>query len=378
MASLLESLLGSGTVLRPDDKRLVPTRRPLPSRPRDLLELFVTLGAQASMPALFQSCDLRQADPRQLTYVALGRWPTLEELAAIASPYEAKKHLRDLLLGEEFRRCLLWRICDAYPERQRLFYVRIPRCAGGHFLHMAGSMHPLFPPGLGRWTRQDRGDFVTALGTYLGRFDTTKTIHVASPSLAPFVQAAPAASADPILPWGAQPPRRTGDRMFVIVREPAGLILSQVNATLAGLAAGGAGQAADEWRGRLGPLPRSGDTAGWKAAGRRVLAKLAVRNPICHALGDGTARAALQACRLSDLEIVDLSRYAEWVTYTWNVEPEPAMNAAPPLLTRRDLDAADSDRLTGLVAEDLAFYEPLAARLATLPDMKVMLRGGEL
>ena len=382
MPSLIESLIGSGSVKRPDEKRLVPTRRPLPGRPRDLLELFVSLGQQASLSAIFQSCDLRQADPRHLTYIALSRWPTLAEVAAVPTPYDARKHLRDLLFSEEFRKNLLWRICDAYPERQRLLYVRIPRCAGSHFLHMAGAMHALFPPDLALWTRQERAAFIPALGSYLGRFNLTRTIHVTLPALAPFIQTPPATRDDAALPWSAVPPlRRTGDRLFTIIREPSALMLSQVNAILASLAApaeADEGSAVAQWRARLGSLPRATDTAGWKAAGRRILAGMETRNPICRALGDGTAVSATESCRYCDIEITDLSRYADWITYTWNVEPEPAINAAPPTMVMQDLDAADAGRLAALTDEDRAFYAPIATALAGMPETKITLKGSEL
>ena len=368
MPSLIESLIGGGTK-RPDEKRLVPARRPLPARPRALLELLVSLGQQASLP-------------RHLTYVVLNRWPTLAELAAVATPYEARQHLRDLLFSEEFRAGLFWRICDSYPERQRLLYVRIPRCAGDHFLHMAGTMHALFPPGLAHWTRQDRGTFIPALGSYLGRFNLTRTIQATLPALAPFIQIPPPSVGDAALPWLAcPPPRRPGDRLFTIIREPAGLILSQVNAILASVAApaqADEGEALAQWRDRLGSLPREADRAGWKAAGRRVLAGLAMRNPICSALGRGTAPSAREACRYADIEIADLRRYADWVNYTWNVEPEPATNAAAPVLTRQDLDASDAGRLADLIEEDLAFYATIAATLAGMPNTKITIKGSEI
>jgi hypothetical protein len=379
--SLIESLIGGGSVQRPDEKRLVPTRRPLPARPRDLLELFVSLGREASIPALLQSCDLRQADPRHLTYVALSRWPTRLELTQLPTPYDPRLHLRQLLLGEEFRESLIWRICDAYPERQRLLYVRIPRCAGEHILALAGSMHAMFPPALVQFKRNDHATFIPALGSYLGRFNMARTTQVTSPTLAAFTQQPAVTDLDRALPWpGGTPPRRTGDRLFTIVREPSGLILSQVNAILAALqqrqAAGDAATAG--WRSRLGALPRAEDKPGWVGVGRRVLADLTLSNPICTALGDGTAASALEACRVADVEIADLSRYADWITYTWNVEPGPATNAAPPVLTRQDLGPADLARLASLVTEDSAFYAVIAAGLAAMADTGLVLRGRAL
>jgi hypothetical protein len=378
MPSMIETLIGAG-ISRPDEKRIVPTRRPLPSRPRDLLELFVTLGEQASLPSLNESCDLRQAEPRHMTYVALNRWPNAEELAAQPTPYNPRQHLRALLLGQEFRALLIRRICDAYPERPRLLYVRIPRCAGGHFTDMAAPMHPIFPPELARWARGDHATFIRALGVYLGRFNLTRTIMLALPKAAPFVQTTAPVVADKTLPWSLNPPpRRPSDRLFAIVREPNGLILSQVNAILTGLQTAPAHPDAASWATRLGALPPPQDTPAWKVLGRKVLAELPLHNPICHALGDGTAAGALHAVRLSDIEIADLTLYTDWVKYTWDVEPEPATNVSLPLLTLEDLDAAASTALAERTAEDRLFYAPVAAALAQLGDLKTAMRGRDL
>lgn len=381
MPTMIEALIGAG-VQRPDEKRIVPTRRPLPNRPRDLFELLVSLGQQASMPAIFESSDLRQADPRHLTYIALSRWPTLDELQAQPDPYNPRNHLRTLVMGKEFRATLIRRICDAYPERPRLLHVRIPRCAGQHFTQMAGAMHAIVPPGIDQWQRGDMNTFIPALGAYLGRFNLTRTIKIDRPSLAPFTQVNPPLALDPSLPWSLDPPpRRPGDRLFTIIREPAHLILSEVNGILTALRQPRS-EAEDavtaEWRARLGALPPERNAAAWKALGRRVLAALPMTNPICSALGQGTAASALEACRLADIEIADLRLYADWVKYTWDVEPEPPPNASTPILTFQDLDAEAAGHLKHKIAEDLIFYAPINAAFEQLPELRTSIRGRDL
>lgn len=380
MPSMIETLIGAG-VQRPDEKRLVPSRRPLPNRPRDLFELFVTLGAEATIPSLFEACDLRQTDPRHITFVALNRWPTADELAEQPTPYNARPHLRSLVLGQEFRRSLIRRICDAYPERPRMLYVQIPRCAGEHFLTLANAMHAIIPDGLDRWKRGDQANFISGLGIYLARFNQTRSITWRLPVLAPFIQAAVPPQADTALPWSINPPpKRPGDRLFTIVREPTGLIFSQVNAILTRLQA----PAEDDdpssaaWRKRLVPLPAADDVLGYKALGRAVLALLTTANPICQALGDGTAASALEACRLSDIEIADLGTYHDWVKYSWDVEPEPASNTSNAILAKQDLDERSAAHLTRLTAEDCEFYAQVAAILPKPGDTRTSARGRDL
>ena len=380
MPSLIETLIGSG-IKRPDEKRILPTRRPLPSRPRDLLELFVTLGDQATMPSLFEACDLRDTDPRHITFVALNRWATAEELAEQPTPYNARHHLRSLVLGQEFRRSLIRRICDAYPERPRMLYVQIPRCAGAHFLTLANTMHAIMPDGIDRWKRGDQTIFIPRLGTYLARFNQTRSITLRLPVLAPFTQTTPPAQADTLLPWSINPPpKRPGDRLFTILREPASLIMSQVNAILTRLQAPTPGDEAaeDPWRQRLSPLPPPDDAPAWKALGRTVLASLTTADPICHALGDGTAASALEACRLADIEIADLTSYHDWVKYSWDVEPEPPSNTSSRILSREELDQTSAAHLARLTAEDSVFYAKVASGLPKPGDTKTSVRGRDL
>lgn len=380
---MIETLIGSG-IARPDEKRIVPSRRPLPTRPRDLFEVLVVLGGQASIPSIMEACDLRQTDPRHVTFITLSRWPTRQELEAQPDPYVVRPHLRSLLTGEEFRASLIRRICDAYPERPRQLYVRIPRCAGEHFIQTVQPMHAIIPDGLDRWKQNDQNRFIPALGQYLGGFNLTRTIMIVLPRMHPFVQAeAPAAtgSYDETLRWTFNPPpRRPGDRLFTIIREPTGLVLSEVNAILTALQAPPAGdsKAIGAWRTRLGKLPPATDAAAWKALGRKIIETLPLRNPICHALGDGTAEGALQASRLSDIEIADLTLYHDWIKYTWDVEPEQAINTSSPILTPDDLDQQTSERLAGMIGQDLIFYARIKTLLANLGELKNSIRGREL
>ena len=363
MPSMLESLIAGG-VRRRDEKRLLPTRRPLPTRPRDLLELFVALGATASMKSLMLSADFREAEPRSLTYIALSRWPTAEEQSAIANPYEFGPHLRALILGQEFREPLFRRICDAYPERQRLFYVRIPRCAGEHFLATTAPMHPLFDFDLTIWRRGEGQEFIAALATYLARFNTTKTIMAAIPSQFAITSASmsPSQPRAPF-PWRLNaPPYRAGDRLFAILREPRSLILSLVNAHVEQLT-----QATTK------------DSAKYlKDHARRLLRDLPQRNPLCTALGNGTAEGALALCRLNDIELADLNRYPAWIRYSWDTEAEPAVNASTPVLTLEDLDAGEATHLDSMIAEDLVFYERVSAAQQNLGDFQNAIRGRQL
>ena len=383
--SLIESLIGSA-VTRPDNKRILPTKRPLPIRPRDFFELFAAMGTEATVKGLFLTTDLRQAEPRTLTYVTLGRWVTADELAAVPQPYKVTDHLHAILSGQEFRASIVRRIVDAYPERPRLCFVRIPRCAGQHFLTLAEAMHPIVPDSLGVWRPRDENRFIPALGRLLGRFTLTRTLMVVQSTLAPFVQSNVAASPDPAyaaagLQWTLNaPPRRAGDRLFTILRDPRAILVSEVNAIMDALLLPPEGDTRPvaRWRARLPANPATADEAGRKHVARHVLRTLRTRNPICHALADGTTAGALHAARLQDVEMATLDRYEDWIKYTWDVEPGEPANTSTPHLTVSDLAAEDRAHLESLVAEDLAFYDLVVKAYEKIGDLRYSVRGREL
>ncbi len=383
--SLIESLIGSG-IKRPDEKRILPPVRALPVRPRELYEIIVSLAGEATMKSLMLSVELHNAEPRGLTYLVLNRWPTSEELAAFPTPYRPRDHLRELINSQEFRACLMRRLFEAYPDRPRMLFVAIPRCATTHFLHTVDTMHPIAPPGLARWQAKDENRFLPLLGQMLGKFPLTRTILTYQPTLAPFVQSLPPplptpSYADAGFQWTINPPpRRVGDRLFTIVREPTDLLLSHVNAKLDMLlnpTEQDARQVA-AWRPHLANLPPPTTPAARKTHAREILRHIRVKNPICTALADGTASGALQAARLQDIEIADLAHYDDWIKYTWDVEPEPATQQSTPHLTNADLTPDDHARLQTLIGEDIIFYKPIAQGIANLGLRRHAVRGRDL
>jgi hypothetical protein len=381
--TLIETLIGN-PVMRRDDKRLTTIRRPLPITQRELLELFAALGDQTSLSGFFESTDFSAAEPRIVTFIVLGRWPTAAEIDAIETPYNPRGHMRRLLLGREFRISLVHHVCQTFPERQRLLHVAMPRAATFHLHETLRPLHPIVPPDLTLWDRPNEIGFLPALGSLLGRFTTTRTLLIAQTSIQPFMQPSPpikpdsarAASGLAFLP--SPPLRRPADRLFTILREPASMLVSQINARLAALQADPEGDdpATATWRTRLTPLPHRTSHAAWRQLGLKLLAEnLLPANPICHALGDGTAEGALATCRHADIEITNQTLYPDFVKYTFNLQPEPPTNTSLPILTVADIP---SDILADRLCEDLTFYERLSPAFSKLAAFKTFLRGRDL
>ena len=373
MTSLIESLIGTA-VRRMDEKRIAPVQRPLPERPRDIFDIFSAMGGEATMSNLKRSLDLNNATARWMTAVVLDRWPTLAELEAEPEPYDARRHLRDLIQSVEFRHLLAQRIITTFPEKRRILFVRIPQCAGAHFLQLAETMHPIFPDRLA--SPRAPQDFFPALGQHLGRYLHTRSIMLVQPRMDPFFHApVPVAPAAPdgdtaegeSLPWTmASPPYRPSDRLFTIVRDPEDIILGQVNSIAVRLHQNADDDAAftRQWQRRLQSAAAAADSDDAKTLARRVFAVFPHADPICTALGDGTAERARENCIVTNVEIADLSRFDEWILRTWDTKPQPAAPSPPAILTRDDLTPADVTRLAALTVQDRPFYARIKALIS--------------
>ena len=369
MAFLIESLTGT-SVARNDERRLTITRRPLPVRPRDFFELFIAMGQNASFQGLARGIEQQNVEPRLVVFGILGRWPTSAELEALEQPYKRTRHIQSLIASAEFRTPIIRRLFEAFPERQRLFYVRIPRCAGEHAMATLNMKHPILPTNLGADEFRPASVLVPLLGNLLNRFGNSRTLVVAQPKLSPFIDspAGSTAGPDPLHLNALQSsPCRATDLIFAIVRPPEQLLLSLVNGTLTALRRPAHPEEAKQVttdRARYAPLPRPEDHAGWQALGRRVLSDVALKNPICSALGDGTAANALAACSRILIQLVALDGYQTWARSAFECYPPDRMNVSDPVLTAAQLTATERANLAALTAEDQVFYDRFEAAVA--------------
>jgi hypothetical protein len=195
----------------------------------------------------------------------------------------------------------------------------------------------------------------------LGRFEITSTLVVVLPSLAPFISPGTGGGA---LHWhSAEPVCRAMDTIFTVLRPPHDLALSEVNALLNDLRADPqAAMLPAALRDKIGPLPLRNDIAAWRGVGRALLSEVVSLNPICRALGDGTAAGAVANCARLPIQLVGLARYGEWARVALGPMEEPARIASEPILRRDDLSPRDRTTLEQCIGEDEIFYRRFAAK----------------
>jgi hypothetical protein len=266
------------------------------------------------------------------------------------------------------------RVMEEFPEKQRLLHVRIPGCASRHVAALIQCGSPFVPEGIGGRTYANPEVFSTLLGRMFGNINSARSVGMSAPSLAPFVD--PPRSrlqgADPIGWDMPQPPLRAVDLVFAIIRSPQSMALSLANGTLMELRAETVSRPLAQLRASLGPLPPPGQPASWQRLARQLLHEALPLNPVCTALGDGTAAGALAACARVPVELVALERYAEWARPSLDPAPMSPIGATEPFLAPGDLTAQDHAMINQRMAEDIIFYERFSKPIAAsgLPSVR--------
>jgi hypothetical protein len=363
MGSLIENLMGSGE-RRKDNKRLEIFVRPLPARVRELLDVFSSMGRTASLAGLHRGIEIDGKDAKLVFYAFIGRWPTAAELEQLPKPYDVRRHVTSLVVSEEFRTSLLRRTFDAFFEKRRILLIRMPRSAGVHAIQMISDSHPFMPLDLADPRYAKPQTFVPLLGQLTERLGSARTLATAGPTMAAFLQSPSSRCTghDP-LAWHYIPaPCRPDDLMFAIVRPPRALALSQVNGALTALRAGHKAAGLADRLADRGPLPARTDMAAWRALGRTVLPDVVGQNPLCRALGTGTAESAFAACALSPVHLVAMDGYNAWARIALEAPLPGPLNVSEEILRDEDLTAADRDLIAARTAEDETFHAAFKAK----------------
>ena len=368
MAYLIESLVNA-PVKRQDEARLSLTKRPAPNRMRQLLELFMAMGPSASFQTLMRSIDLKALDPQSVIFMVLGRWPTPKEVREVERPYKAWPHLQSLLRSPEFRQRISRAACDAFPERRRLLYVRIPSSGGRRVYGTINSKHPILPADLTDKRFNNPTVLAQALGTVFGRMNVSNALAIVQPTLSVFVDPPQPArpAADP-LDWHIPiVPCRTGDLLFTVIREPAERALAYVNGELSAIKAGETAIPDPVMRNLDMSVqdPANLSAADLRQIGGALLRHTLHKNPICQALGDGTADGTLEACLCAPVNLVPIEKFTIWGRTAFDLIPPEGPTPPETILRPEDLTPADRDILAEATAQDRIIYDRFKTRLAS-------------
>src|SRR4051794_22778551 len=185
-----------------------------PRNPRELFQLLAGHAVgKADLSDLLEPVDFAGVTPRHVYYGVLGRPP--ERFWSAAPDYDAKAHFLRGLRSPEFRVRAIELFLAAFPEKRRLVFIHIPKCAGTDLnYHLARRFlwlrHILSSPE----TVPDK-TFFAELAMAAQRVESVQEIFVAG-----HIQ---------FSHYAARIGTRLNDRIFTVIRDPIEIAMSMAN-----------------------------------------------------------------------------------------------------------------------------------------------------
>jgi hypothetical protein len=352
--------------LAEDEPRLLPAPSDLRAM-FDLLGLYDERGGLAQLLSRLAFADQR---PEAIHYGVFGTRPASVDDVLRWGRYYPRDHLRALLLSDEFQTGLIPLFLRAFPEKRRLIFVHIPKCAGTdltfHFRARHSSLdRTLTEP---NWTAKPAMlqriarvvAHVRIADSIFVHGHTKLTAHIA---------------ADVIRPT---------DRVFTVIRDPLAAAISQINYILTrfndDFAAGQLRPDTREWAEtlELGAAPERISDEFVKRVTRAALRseRLTVPNALCLWLGGGGAAQVLERLTAYDVEVTDMERYNPWLSAAWGIDAATRWNESKKFISIQDLATEDVTYLDGITREDQRLYRTVERMLTAAG--KVSLRGDDL
>lgn len=321
-----------------------------------LLQLGEHLNGQGT-DAFLDRFDYQGVTPHQTYAVGLGRLPESAHVAVMPTDYKPREQLTAMLRSREFQSELIQRVVRALPEKRRLFFVHVPKCAG-----------------------TDLAAYLMRDFAHLAQRDQDPN-HIPNATLPAHLQAfmQRVMAREELVVMGhiglnwivTERLLRYGDASFSIVREPVSMAISKVNYVLTQLLGRGDNPPAHfpAWMEMLGlqDFPQVMDDTEAKACALALLhnEKVVPHNNICRFLGRDTADSAFDLCAATNIELTTVTRYEAWLQQRWGIAGSARANESRKYLTRADLAAADLEYIRGITREDQIFYARVEQALVT-------------
>lgn len=317
---------------------------------RRFLERFGDFDPAIGLSSILRGLETVQADPRIAYSNVLGRWPSAYEYQSASG--DAVQTYSELLASAEFQDTFIASVLNAYPEKRRLLFVHIPKCAGTDLQAVlsdrAAAIHKNIT--LPNWT---------SMAAFYGHLKSLVLQLPRSPNIL--------VCGHNRLQWFiTQKLQRMGDRLFAVVREPVSRALSQINYSVAALIHDPIGSRPDTRR-WLDMLGRSeidpSDPRGLATEMLERAPDIMGGNVMCQFLGRGDFESTISSVRSCNIELSETDCYDEWLATRWDSPQSKNANRSRPLVTKGDLSSTDLDRIRTVAADDFRLYERIRSRL---------------
>jgi|GEM_PF-1493664 len=326
---------------------------------RDMFSLLAELEDGVDLDSLLAGINWQGVSPQQVSHAALARLPQDLHYSGLTTvPFSAAGFCRALLLGPAFQEEIVDHLLAAFPEKQRRFFVHVPRSGGtslGESLERDACAVPFNSLGP-NWCGGEV--FLRQVGGIVRRLPGFPALHVSGHyTLRSIVDRRLA---------------RFGDDICTSVRAPRDLILSFINYVLTVLEADPSLERPDTraWAGELGLAVSQLQKPLAPALLRDLLGRmlrhdtLLPRDPLCHYLGDGTVASARDLLAAADVEIVDSAGLDQWRARQWGGAPVARANVSRRFFSWETLDPSARRSLLGWIRQDMGLYRLIVRGLA--------------
>ena len=322
-----------------------------PANLREVFQMFGFYDSGRGLDGVVERFDFRRVAPWRFQQIIFGKVPPSERPAIDLEP---SVYVKQLLSSDGFRHNVLQNFLNGFPEKRRLLFVHIQKCAGTdltavlseRYFGVDASMDDPF------WLSTDQ------------RFAYLRDLVLA----APFVDAFFVRGHVPLHEYVNRKLIRPGDQIFTVVRDPIDIVISAVNYRLARFQADPLGEQTDTrlWLADLGltQFPAAAGTGELQGFAKRILRTPAVipDNILCQMLGGGDSQSALAYIASCDIEITDVTRYGTWLQERWGAA-SLHYNQSHPFWMAATLDPEDRAVIETKTVEDRLLYAMLMKHL---------------
>ena len=329
-------------------------RLPAPQSVRDTFALLNHYDPAKGLDAFVERIDFGSPPPSYIHQVVHNRHPENINALLGAKSAEPRQRFKHALLSDEFQRQIIRQFLLAFPEKKRLVFLHIPKCAGTNLeihlvprhLALAGAIEAP------QWTSKEK--MLEWLAGWVKAAPLFDTVFVYGHIL----------FGDYIRRLGT----RWDDDIFTVIRDPLELLISQANYGVGRLLLDPKATRPDtrEILAALGldaiPRPVTAEVVHQLAKQALMNPHIAQPNRICTYLGDGQADKALANLAIHNVEVTDLARYPAWIAARWGIQSETKYNRSPPLLTVADAEPV-RDELMSRCGEDYTVYDKVKSAL---------------
>jgi hypothetical protein len=343
---------------------------PAPVDPRTLFRLFALFEPAMELYHLLCRLDFARVRPSHLDYSVMGQVPDVHHRGMAWSPALARDYLNDLLHSSRFQQNLLVYALRAFPEKQRLMFVHIPKCAGSDLSFHLTSRFPSLQQRLMDEALTEKGSLFEALAGFVRELAFADAVFVRGHIPLDFF-----ADADLIRP---------ADRIFTIVRDPTEIALSQINYILTkfqlNIDGGVIEKDTEGWLDALGlkELPQAVTPQFVEKYSRKLLydTNIVEPNSMCRWLGGGDAEVVVERLARHLVEVTDTVHYNPWLLGQWGISAHTRQNESIKYVSLSTLGHQELGYIRDLSPEDRKLYSRVQHALAV--EDKVSVSGEDI